>query len=168
MQDIEFTIQEGHLWMLQCRIGKRTGLAALQMAMDMVDEKMIDEKTAVMRVSPSQLEELLHPILDPASEKKSKVLAIGLPASPGGAVGQIVFTSEAAMEASAKGKKTILIREETSPEDIEGMRAAASILTQEIQLAPAVLHTVVHVETYLCMSLVAFLRRHEDDTVGSA
>ncbi len=129
MQDIEFTIQEGHLWMLQCRIGKRTGLAALQMAMDMVDEKMIDEKTAVMRVSPSQLEELLHPILDPASEKKSKVLAIGLPASPGGAVGQIVFTSEAAMEASAKGKKTILIREETSPEDIEGMRAAAGILT---------------------------------------
>ena len=104
MQDIEFTIQEGHLWMLQCRIGKRTGLAALQMAMDMVDEKMIDEKTAVMRVSPSQLDEILHPILDPASEKKSAVLAVGLPASPGGAV-------------------------ETSPEDIEGMRAAAGILT---------------------------------------
>ena len=129
MQDIEFTIQEGHLWMLQCRIGKRTGLAALQMAMDMVDEKMIDEKTAVMRVSPSQLDEILHPILDPASEKKSKVLAIGLPASPGGAVGQVVFTSEAAMEANANGKKAILIREETSPEDIEGMRAAAGILT---------------------------------------
>ena len=129
MQDIEFTIQEGHLWMLQCRIGKRTGLAALQMAMDMVDEKMIDEKTAVMRVSPSQLDEILHPILDPASEKKSKVIAIGLPASPGGAVGQVVFTSEAAMEANAKGQKAILIREETSPEDIEGMRAAAGILT---------------------------------------
>ena len=129
MQDIEFTIQEGHLWMLQCRIGKRTGLAALQMAMDMVDEKMIDEKTAVMRVSPSQLDEILHPILDPASEKKAKVLAIGLPASPGGAVGQIVFTSEAAMEAAAGKKKVILIREETSPEDIEGMRAAAGILT---------------------------------------
>lgn len=129
MQDIEFTIQEGHLWMLQCRIGKRTGLAALQMAMDMVDEKMIDEKTAVMRVSPSQLDEILHPILDPASEKKSKVLAIGLPASPGGAIGQVVFTSEAAMEANANGKKAILIREETSPEDIEGMRAAAGILT---------------------------------------
>ena len=105
MQDIEFTIQEGHLWMLQCRIGKRTGLAALQMAMDMVDEKMIDEKTAVMRVSPSQLDEILHPILDPASEKKSKVLAIGLPASPGGAVGQVVFTSEAAMEANANKRK---------------------------------------------------------------
>ena len=129
MQDIEFTIQEGHLWMLQCRIGKRTGLAALQMAMDMVEEKMIDEKTAVMRVSPAQLDEILHPILDPASEKKAKVLAMGLPASPGGAVGQIVFTSEAAMEDAAGNRKAILIREETSPEDIEGMRAAAGILT---------------------------------------
>ena len=129
MQDIEFTIQEGHLWMLQCRIGKRTGLAALQMAMDMVDENMIDEKTAVMRVSPSQLDEVLHPILDPSSEKKAEVLAVGLPASPGGAVGQIVFTSEAAMEAADAKKKVILIREETSPEDIEGMRAAAGILT---------------------------------------
>ena len=129
MQDIEFTIQEGHLWMLQCRIGKRTGLAALQMAMDMVEEKMIDEKTAVMRVSPAQLDEILHPILAPASEKKAKVLAMGLPASPGGAVGQIVFTSEAAMEAAAGNRKAILIREETSPEDIEGMRAAAGILT---------------------------------------
>ena len=129
MQDIEFTIQEGHLWMLQCRIGKRTGLAALQMAMDMVEEKMIDEKTAVMRVSPAQLDEILHPILDPASEKKAKVLAMGLPASPGGAVGHIVFTSEAAMGAAAGNRKAILIREETSPEDIEGMRAAAGILT---------------------------------------
>ncbi|MBO7623665.1 MAG: pyruvate, phosphate dikinase, partial [Bacteroidales bacterium] len=99
MQDIEFTIQEGKLWMLQCRIGKRTGLAALQMAMDMVKEGMIDEQTAVMRVSPSQLDEVLHPILDPASEKMAKVVAQGLPATPGGAVGTIVFTSEAAMEA---------------------------------------------------------------------
>jgi len=129
MQDIEFTIQEGKLWMLQCRIGKRTGLAALQMATDMVAEGMIDEKTAVMRVSPAQLDEILHPILDPASEKKAKVLAQGLPASPGGAVGTIVFTSEAAMAAAAAGKPTILIREETSPEDIEGMRASAGILT---------------------------------------
>ena len=129
MQDIEFTIQDGHLYMLQCRIGKRTGLAALQMAMDMVDEKMIDEKTAVMRVSPAQLDEILHPILDPASEKKAVVVAQGLPASPGGAVGTIVFTSEDAMAAAAKGEKTILIREETSPEDIEGMRASAGILT---------------------------------------
>ncbi|MCQ2165695.1 MAG: pyruvate, phosphate dikinase [Bacteroidales bacterium] len=129
MQDIEFTIQDGNLYMLQCRIGKRTGLAALQMAMDMIDENMIDEKTAVMRVSPAQLDEILHPILDPASEKKAEVIAKGLPASPGGAVGTIVFTSEAAMEAQAKGKKVILIREETSPEDIEGMRASAGILT---------------------------------------
>ncbi|MBR5042320.1 MAG: pyruvate, phosphate dikinase [Bacteroidales bacterium] len=129
MQDIEFTIQEGHLWMLQCRIGKRTGIAALQMAMDMLSEGMIDEKEAVMRVSPAQLDEILHPILDPASEKKAEVIAKGLPASPGGAVGTIVFTSEAAMEAAAAGRKVILIREETSPEDIEGMRASAGILT---------------------------------------
>ena len=129
MQDIEFTIQEGKLWMLQCRIGKRTGIAALQMAMDMLEEGMIDERTAVMRVSPAQLDEILHPVLDPASEKKAAVIAKGLPASPGGAVGTIVFTSEAAMEAAAAGKKTILIREETSPEDIEGMRASAGILT---------------------------------------
>ena len=130
MQDIEFTIQDGKLWMLQCRIGKRTGLAALNMAMDMLDEGMIDEKTAVMRVSPAQLDEILHPILDSASEKKADVIANGLPASPGGAVGKAVFTSEAAMQANAQGIKTILIREETSPEDVEGMRAAAGILTQ--------------------------------------
>ncbi|MBQ9548395.1 MAG: pyruvate, phosphate dikinase [Bacteroidales bacterium] len=129
MQDIEFTIEEGKLWMLQCRIGKRTGLAALQMAMDMLSEGMIDERTAVMRVSPAQLDEILHPVLNPASEKKAEVVAKGLPASPGGAVGTIVFTSEAAMDAAAKGQKAILIREETSPEDIEGMRASAGILT---------------------------------------
>ena len=130
MQDIEFTIQDGKLWMLQCRIGKRTGIAALNMAMDMLQEGMIDEKTAVMRVSPAQLDEILHPILDPASEKKASVVANGLPASPGGAVGVIAFTSEAAMEANEKGIKTILVREETSPEDVEGMRACAGILTQ--------------------------------------
>ncbi len=130
MQDIEFTIQEGHLWMLQCRIGKRTGLAALNMAMDMLEEGMIDEKTAVMRISPNQLDEILHPILDPASEKKNTVIAKGLPASPGGAVGKVVFTSEDAMAFAEKGVASILIREETSPEDVEGMRAAAGILTQ--------------------------------------
>ena len=129
MQDIEFTIQEGQLWMLQCRIGKRTGLAALQMAMDMLGEGMIDEKTAVMRVAPNQLDEILHPILNPASEKRAEVIARGLPASPGGAVGTIVFTSEAALAAAKEGKKTILLREETSPEDIEGMRASSGILT---------------------------------------
>ena len=130
MQDIEFTIQDGKLWMLQCRVGKRTGLAALNMAMDMLQEGMIDEKTAVMRVAPAQLDEILHPILDPASEKKASVIAQGLPASPGGAVGVIAFTSEAAMEAAEKGIATILVREETSPEDVEGMRACAGILTQ--------------------------------------
>jgi len=129
MQDIEFTIQDGNLYMLQCRVGKRTGLAALQMAMDMVDEGMIDEKTAVMRVSPAQLDEILHPILDPSSEKKANIVARGLPASPGGSVGTLVFTSEDAMAAAARGEKTILVREETSPEDIEGMRASAGILT---------------------------------------
>ena len=130
MQDIEFTIQEGKLWMLQCRIGKRTGLAALQMAVDMVEEGLIDEKTAVMRVAPAQLDEVLHPILDPASEKKAEVLAQGLPASPGGAVGQIVFTSEDAIEYAKEGKKCILVREETSPEDIDGMHASVGILTE--------------------------------------
>ena len=131
MQDIEFTIQEGKLWMLQCRIGKRTGLAALNMAMDMLEEGMIDEKTAVMRVSPAQLDEILHPILDPASEKKATSVAHGLPASPGGAVGTIVFTNADAVKAAAEKKKVILVREETSPEDVEGMRAAAGILTQK-------------------------------------
>ena len=131
MQDIEFTIQEGKLWMLQCRIGKRTGLAALNMAMDMLEEKMIDEKTAVMRVSPVQLDEILHPILDPASEKNAEVVAHGLPASPGGAVGTIVFTNADAVKAATEKKKVILVREETSPEDVEGMRAAAGILTQK-------------------------------------
>ncbi len=130
MQDIEFTIQDGKLWMLQCRVGKRTGLAALNMAMDMLEEGMIDEKTAVTRIAPAQLDEILHPILDPASEKKASVIANGLPASPGGAVGVIAFTSEAAMEAAEKGIATILVREETSPEDVEGMRACAGILTQ--------------------------------------
>jgi pyruvate,orthophosphate dikinase len=129
MQDIEFTIQEGKLWMLQCRVGKRTGIAALNMAMDMLDEGLIDEKTAVMRVSPTQLDELLHPVLDPASEKKATVIAKGLPAGPGGAVGKIVFTSAKAVEAAQKKEKAILVRDETNPEDVEGMRAADGLLT---------------------------------------
>ncbi len=130
MQDIEFTIQDGKLWMLQCRVGKRTGLAALNMAMDMLAEGMIDEKTAVIRIAPAQLDEILHPILDPASEKKASVVAHGLPASPGGAVGVIAMTQEAAMAYAEKGVASILVREETSPEDVEGMRACAGILTQ--------------------------------------
>lgn len=129
MQDIEFTIQDGKLWMLQCRVGKRTGLAALNMAMDMLHEGLIDEKTAVMRVAPSQLDELLHPILDPKSEKKAKVVARGLPAGPGGSVGKIVLTAEDAVAAAARNEKVILVREETNPEDVEGMRAADGLLT---------------------------------------
>lgn len=129
MLDIEFTIQEGKLFMLQCRVGKRTGTAALNMAMDMLGEKMIDEKTAVMRVSPAQLDELLHPILDPKAEKKYPVIAKGLPAGPGGAVGRIVFNSEEAVAAAKKGEAVIMVREETNPEDVEGMRAATGILT---------------------------------------
>jgi pyruvate,orthophosphate dikinase len=129
MLDIEFTIQEGKLYMLQCRVGKRTGTAALNMAMDMLKERLIDEKTAVMRLAPAQLDELLHPIVDPAAEKKATVLAKGLPAGPGGACGQIVFTAEAAVAWAKDGKKVILLREETNPEDVEGMRAAIGILT---------------------------------------
>ncbi len=129
MLDIEFTIQEGKLFMLQCRVGKRTGTAALTMAMDMLKEKLIDEKTAVTRVAPTQLDELLHPILDPKAEKSAKVIVSGLPAGPGGAVGRIVFNSNDAVAAAAKGEKVILVREETNPEDVEGMRAATGILT---------------------------------------
>ena len=129
MQDIEFTIQEGKLYMLQCRNGKRTGTAALNMAMDMLEEKLIDEKTAVTRVQPAQLDELLHPIIDPVSEKKSTAFLSGLPAGPGGAQGKIVFTSVDAVEQAKKGDKVILVREETNPEDVEGMRAAEGILT---------------------------------------
>lgn len=129
MQDIEFTIQDGKLWMLQCRVGKRTGIAALNMAMDMISEGLIDDKTAVMRVAPAQLDELLHPILDPKSEKKATVVAQGLPAGPGGSVGRIVFTAEDAVAAAARKEKVILVREETNPEDVEGMRAADGVLT---------------------------------------
>jgi pyruvate,orthophosphate dikinase len=129
MLDIEFTIQEGVLYMLQCRAGKRTGTAALNMAMDMLHEKLIDEKTAVMRVDPAQLDELLHPICDPAEEKKVNTIVKGLPAGPGAAVGKVVFTAEDAVAWFRKGEKVILLREETNPEDVEGMRAAEGILT---------------------------------------
>src|SRR5271157_1229071 len=129
MLDIEFTIQEKKLWMLQCRVGKRTGTAALNMAIDMLDEKLIDEKTAVMRVEPKQLDELLHPIIDPETEKTATLIVKGLPAGPGAASGAIVFTAEDAVAATRVGKKNILLREETNPEDVEGMRAASGILT---------------------------------------
>jgi len=133
MQDIEFTIEEGRLWMLQCRIGKRTGTAALKMAMDMLTERLITERTAVLRLQPAQLDELLHPVVDPEDEKKAqaadRLIARGLPAGPGGASGEIVFTAAAAVERAREGKTVLLVREETNPEDVEGMRAAAGILT---------------------------------------
>ena len=129
MLDIEFTIQDGKLYMLQCRVGKRTGVAALTMALDMLHEGLIDEKEVVMRLTPAQLDELLHPILDAADEKKHTVIAKGLPAGPGGAVGKIALTSEKAMQYNKAKVKNILVREETNPEDVEGMRAADGILT---------------------------------------
>ncbi len=130
MLDIEFTIENEQLWMLQCRVGKRNGTAAVQMALDMVKEKLITKEEAVLRVTPAQLGELLLPAIDPAAEKGVKPIAQGLPAGPGGAAGTIVFTSEDAIKLHAKGHNAILVREETNPEDIEGMRAADGILTQ--------------------------------------
>ncbi|MBF0209825.1 MAG: pyruvate, phosphate dikinase [Desulfamplus sp.] len=129
MQDIEFTIEQGDLYMLQCRVGKRTGTAALNMAMDMLHEGLIDEPTMVNRLDPKQLDEMLHPIVDPDAAKAAEVLVQGLPAGPGGAFGQIVFTADDAVHWKKRGKSVILVREETNPEDIEGMRAAKGILT---------------------------------------
>ena len=129
MQDIEFTIQDGRLWMLQTRTGKRTGTSAIKMAVDMCNEGMIDKKTAIMRVMPEQLDELLHPMLDTESEKQATFLAKGLPAGPGGATGRIVFTADDAESWHKNGEQVILIREETSPEDVHGMHAAEAILT---------------------------------------
>lgn len=129
MQDIEFTIEQGKLYMLQCRVGKRTGTAALNMAMDMLEEGLIDEPTMINRLNPRQLDEMLHPIVDPDAAKDAKILVNGLPAGPGGACGQIVFTSDDAVCWKKRGKAVILVRDETNPEDIEGMRAAKGILT---------------------------------------
>lgn len=129
MQDIEFTVENGRLFMLQCRIGKRNGPAALKMAMDMLKEKLISKEEALSRVTPAQLDELLHPIVDPSAEKANKPIAQGLPAGPGGAFGRLVFTADDAVEWKKNGEKVILVREETNPEDVEGMRAAEAILT---------------------------------------
>ena len=129
MQDIEFTIEEGKLWMLQCRVGKRTGTAAVRMAVEMAESKLISKETAIMRVAPAQLDELLHTMLDPKAEKSATILAKGLPAGPGGAVGQVVFTAEDAAEWAKKGRKVMLVRNETSPEDVDGMHVAEAILT---------------------------------------
>ncbi|MBB3354993.1 pyruvate, phosphate dikinase [Rhizobium lentis] len=127
MQDIEFTIERGKLWMLQTRAGKRSTRAAMKIAVDMVDEKVITEEEAVLRIEPSSLDQLLHPTIDPRVNRQ--VIGTGLPASPGAATGAIVFTAEEAVEAEAEGRKVILLRVETSPEDIHGMHAAEGILT---------------------------------------
>ncbi|HEV2896230.1 MAG TPA: pyruvate, phosphate dikinase [Pseudaminobacter sp.] len=127
MQDLEFTIERGKLWMLQTRSGKRTAKAALRMAVDMAAEGLIGKEEAVARIDPASLDQLLHPTIDPKAERN--VIAIGLPASPGAATGEIVFSSHDAEEAKALGKKVILVRVETSPEDIHGMHAAEGILT---------------------------------------
>ena len=129
MQDIEFTIQSGKLWMLQTRSGKRTGAAMVKIAMDMLAEGMIDAKTAVLRVEPAKLDELLHPVFDSAALKKAIIISKGLPASPGAATGQIVFFADDAGKWAAEGKKTILVRIETSPEDLKGMTLSEGILT---------------------------------------
>ncbi|HMW17834.1 MAG TPA: pyruvate, phosphate dikinase [Accumulibacter sp.] len=129
MQDVEFTIQEGRLWMLQTRNGKRTGAAMVRIAMEMLRQGMIDEKEALRRVNPERLNELLHPVFDPAALKKARSIAHGLPASPGAATGQIVFFADEAEEWVRKGRAVILVRQETSPEDLRGMNVAKGILT---------------------------------------
>ncbi len=127
MQDIEFTIQDEQLWMLQTRNGKRTAAAAVKIAVDMVEEKLIDKKTAVMRVEPASLDQLLHPTFDPKAKKQ--IIAKGLPASPGAATGKVVFNADDADDWNERGEKVILVRIETSPEDLKGMNAAQGILT---------------------------------------
>ena len=127
MMDIEFTIEEGRLWMLQTRVGKRTAAAALRIAIEMVHEGMIDKKTAVMRVAPEQLDQLLHPQISKTAVKN--VIARGLNASPGAAVGEVVFSADAAVAAAEEGRKTVLVRWETTPDDLAGMIAAEGILT---------------------------------------
>jgi len=129
MMDIEFTIERGKLYMLQCRVGKRNGVAAVRMAVDMYRERLIDAETAVMRVKPNQLVELLLPMVDPKAETATKPIAKGLPAGPGGATGRVVFTSQDAVEWAQRGEKVVLVREETNPEDVDGMHAAEAILT---------------------------------------
>jgi len=130
MQDMEFTIQDGKLWMLQTRNGKRTGAAMVKMAVDMLAQGMIDETTAIMRQEPNKLDELLHPVFETSALSNAELLSKGLPASPGAATGQIVFSASAAEQWAADGKKVILVRRETSPEDLKGMYAAEGILTE--------------------------------------
>src|SRR6266536_2304729 len=127
MQDLEFTVERGKLWMLQTRSGKRTAKAALKIAVELAQDGLISQDEAITRVDPAALDQLLHPTIDPAAERK--VIASGLPASPGAASGEIVFSSDEAESLKAQGRKVILVRVETSPEDIHGMHAAEGILT---------------------------------------
>src|SRR5690606_34255297 len=126
---IEFTIEKGKLYMLQTRNGKRTGAAAVRIACDMVREKLIDEKTAIKRIPAGDLTQLLLPSFDPAAKKKASALTVGLPASPGAAFGVLAFTAEEAVERAHAGEQVLLVRKETSPEDVDGMHSAAGILT---------------------------------------
>ncbi|XVE65704.1 hypothetical protein DITRI_Ditri08aG0021100 [Diplodiscus trichospermus] len=128
-QDIEFTVQENRLWILQCRSGKRTGKGGIKIAVDMVKEGLVDKRTAIKMMEPHHLDQLLHPQFEDPSAYKDKVVAMGLPASPGAAVGQIVFSADDAEQWHAQGKSVILVRTETSPEDVGGKYAAAGILT---------------------------------------
>lgn len=129
MQDMEFTVQEGKLWFLQTRNGKRTGAAMVKIAVDMLKQGMIDEKTAILRIDPIKLDELLHPIFDKTALKSAKIIAKGLAASPGAATGMVVFNADDAAEWASRGEKVIMVRVETSPEDLAGMAAAQGILT---------------------------------------
>ena len=129
MQDMEFTVQEGKLWFLQTRNGKRTGAAMVKIAMDLVREGLIDEKTALLRIEPNKLDELLHPVFDKAALKSAKVFTKGLAASPGAACGKVVFSAEDAAVWASKGERVVMVRIETSPEDLAGMAAAEGILT---------------------------------------
>ena len=129
MQDMEFTVQEGKLWFLQTRNGKRTGAAMVKIAIDLLHQGMIDEKTCLSRIEPNKLDELLHPVFDKAAEKQAKLFVKGLPASPGAATGQIVFFADDAAKWHADGKRVVMVRIETSPEDLAGMQVAEGILT---------------------------------------
>src|SRR5438132_10473843 len=129
MQDLSFTIQDGKVFMLQTRNGKRTGVAAVRIACEMVKEKLINWETAITRVPADQLEQVLAPVFDRAALKATQVIATGLPAGPGAASGKIYFNAERAVEAAGRGEKVLLVRVETSPEDLRGMIAAEGILT---------------------------------------
>jgi pyruvate,orthophosphate dikinase len=134
MQDLEFTVEQGKLWMLQTRSGKRTAKAALRIAVELANEGLISRSDAVLRVDPLSLDQLLHPTIDPRAHRR--VIATGLPASPGAATGEIVFSSDEAAQLKTDGKKVVLVRVETSPEDIHGMHAAEGILTTRGGMTP--------------------------------